>query len=233
MTYKIKRIFMNRFFAITLICASLIACNQKSKFEKANTNLANNILIDSLLTIRLEPSLKDWLDFYSINLKKFAPTDTLSVDWDELKKNTVIYFKKFRPEDEKYMPGVRCYSPDRKRFVDLIESAHDTSNDTAFVSRRWILESPHIEQRIYLYNRIDSTSMLLATKSKINMIENAVWVDNDCFVLAGVDRNEEQSMYYIAIYQIHEKDLRVFGLPDSTINMKDSYLKEVMLYNNK
>ena len=217
---------MIRFVFILCILLSVVACNNKSTIDKIKYNTTNNIFIDTTLVNQLKPILKDWLTFYSIDLSKFTPTDTLSVDWKGLKKNTFIYYKKFTPAEEKYMPGLRSYSPDRKRFIDLIEDSKDVEVNP---SQRWVFETPHSEQRVYLYNRIDSTSMLLSIKNKMNLVDNTYWIDNDRFVLAGVDRRINNEMFYLELYRVHEADITLLCLPDSTIPEKHSYLKEVIL----
>lgn len=222
-----------RFVSILTVFMFLFACKDKTALEKANTNAVNNIYIDPSLANEIQPVLKDWLDFYEISLSHFTPIDTTAIDWTDLKKNTFIYFKKFTPEDEKFMPGLRSYSPDRNRFVDLIEGTKDLADDMIVSTQKWELESPHVEQHIYLYNRIDSTSMLLAIKRKVNLIDNSYWIDNDRFVLSGVDRRQQQSMYYFDLYSIHEKVVMTFCLPDSTISEKDSYLIDILLPKRK
>lgn len=216
---------MLRFIFIFGVFISLIACKDKTTLEKANSNLIKEIYIDPSLAKQLQPIIKDWLDYYLIGINKFTPTDTLSIDWTDLKKNTFIYFKKFTPDDEKYMPGLRSYSPDRNRFVDLIEGTKDVSDEIAIST----IESPHIEQHIYLYNRIDSTSMLLSIKGKVNMIDNSYWIDNDSFILTGVDRRRKQSMFYLELYSIDEKEVMTFCLPDSTISDEKNYLKDILV----
>lgn len=217
---------MIRFVFISCILVSIVACNQKSTVEKINYNTANNIFIDTVLANEIRPVLDDWLTFYSISLNKFTPTDTLTVDWKNLEKNTFIYYKKFTLAEERYMPGLRSYSPDRKKSIDLIEDSQDVEINR---SKGWALESPHSEQHIYLYNRIDSTSMLLSIKDKMNLVDNTYWIDNDRFILVGVDKRANSMMFYLELYRVHEADVMIFSLPDSTILEKKSYLKEVIL----
>lgn len=217
---------MIRFILILCVCVSMVGCNQKSSIEKINYNTANNIYIDTVLADQLKPVLKDWLSFYSINLDKFTPIDTLSVDWSELKKNTFIYYKKFTPAEEKYMPGSRSYSPDRKKFIDLIEDSKDIVENHF---KGWVFEDPYSEQHVYLYNRTDSTSMLLSTKNKTNFADDGYWLDNDRFILAGVDKRANNKMYYLQLYRVDKADVIILCLPDSTISDDKSYLREVIL----
>lgn len=182
--------------------------------------------VDEAFISNTRSVLGDWLAYYGISLSSFKETKVSPFDIDYLKSAASIYYKKYDINDSTYLPNIRDYSPNHRFYLNVFESMNVHMKDSV-----WYFSGITDGQKIFLSDSQDSTLVLIASRNKNYLSDGAFWMNNDVFILTGLDkRNIKNCRYQIDVYDMQNKTISNYSRVDTTL--KDSE-KSYALYDMK
>lgn len=210
---------MRNFSFILVFTILFVSCqSKKSEVDIESKELVVKYINDSLANC-LDLLLSDWLTYYDIKVCGFQVKDTIQLDLHSLKKEAFVYFRKYSYDDGLYLPEVRDYSSNKRYHINLMEATNVHKEEDGTWSFSYIDEY----QQIFLCDRKDSTLMLISYKKLYNFIDAVFWIDNSEFVLAGVNRYENSTKYFMELYNLTNETMITYNLPDSMIKDSKKY----------
>lgn len=202
----------------------IVSCKSRNTGEGVESGDQAVLYISDSLSDRLSFSLSDWLTYYDIDVSNFQIKDTSKLEVQSLKNEAAVYFRKFADSDTLYLPNVRDYSPNGRYHLNLLEATNVCRGEDG----KWYFSGIDDYQQIFLCDRQDSSLMVVSLKKLYNFIDAAFWIDDVDFVLAGVDRQEYNTKYFIELYNLSNEIMVTYDLPDSTISGLDKcYMVDV------
>jgi len=139
---------------------------------------------------KIEPFLKDWLDFYKLNISCFK----LQNSYCGLLENdsTSIYFRKYTSDDDIYDPQLYDYSPDKIRYLNLIT----TSGAYREEDGKCYYFGGDDCQEIYLIDRNKKEKNMIVWKGAGGFCEDVFWIDNNIFAIVGKEYNKPEIILF-------------------------------------
>ncbi len=172
-----------------------------------------------------EPVLKNWLDFYVINLSKFRLKEVTKIDLSKPDDALSIYYEKFNPElCEKYTPELRDYSPNKERYIDMFErrSIFEKKADG-----KWHYEGSDDCQEIRFIDCANKLNKMISFRGISSIADAAFWVNDTVFCIVSFEDDEK---YYINVYNLNDHtETLYYYLNKSDKNIPESYF----IYNLK
>ena len=215
-----KYILVLYFIILFASCQS----NKVTQFESQDNQTEKNV--DEAFVANLRSILGDWLSYYSISLSSFKETKVSPFEIDYLKSAASIYYKKYNRNDSIYLPNIRDYSPNHRFYLDVFESMNVHMKDSV-----WCFSEMSDGQKIFLSDKQDSTLVLVASRNKNYLLDGAFWVNDEVFILTGLDKRDMKNCkYQIDVYDMYNKVISTYNRVDTTL--RDSQ-KSYALYDMK
>lgn len=217
------------FSLLLLVSIFTFSCKEKNKAEFACDEESEYPLIEDSVAGRVQWAISNWLEYYKINIHKFKLVSSEEINIPHLKANAKSYFRKYTPRDDAFLPEVRDYSPDNRYYLNLLEAA----NVKLDYNGNWcMMDDAFDSQYVFLFDKQDSTLMLVAMHDPDNYSDAVFWVDNTTFVISGRRflRKADNNRFYFNIYSLEDGVKDSYCLKDSSLmNDKNSYFKQVNL----
>ncbi|NDV68190.1 hypothetical protein [Dysgonomonas sp. 25] len=166
---------MKRFFAFVflLIWASLIfTCSSAGN---------DTIYIDKKTISALLPKIKDWLDYYNLDIRKFKPDGSSGIYIPQEYEES-IFCAQLPASDLMYKPKLREYSPDKNYCIPLYEFIAQYDEETGLYYGGW-----DDSQSVWLYDKSKKLGSVIQFNGVGSITEAAYWLDNNTFVLLGYE----------------------------------------------
>ncbi len=179
-------------------------------------------LITAAEVAELKPVLKEWLNFFGLDLAQFrlAYTNPLNAEGYLTSDDTLsLYYREFEDDFHgKYTPQSRDYSPNKRRYINLLETTLVYQEDDG----KWYCGGSDDCQEIRLVD-LDRRSdrMFLFTGTQFR--DGVFWKNNDCFILTAYSYNNE---YELTIYDLENGQQKAYRL--KAPQPKKSYLEYTM-----
>ncbi len=194
----------------------------RANFVQDSLTYLTEPFITATEVAELKPVLKEWLNFFGLDLAQFrlAYTNSLSAEYYLTSDDTLSpYYWKFEDDFHgKYTPQSRDYSPNKRRYINLLETTYVYQEDDG----KWYYGGSDDCQEIRLVD-LDRRSdrMFLFTGTQFR--DGVFWKNNDCFILTAYTYNNE---YELAIYDLKNEQQKVYRL--KALSPEKSYLEYTM-----
>ena len=171
--------------------------------------------VDSICVDNANNKMDSWLKYYEIDINEFLLVKT--VEYSFIEDPTSAYCREYNADDDIYQPNYHDYSPDKKRYVNLMETVLVNLEDDG---RLTYMGSDDCQQ-IYLVDREKKEKVMISFRGISSIAEAVFWLDDDVFVLA--DYNDEK--FSIQVFDILNKKVSLYQLNQQSD--KDSYLVRI------
>lgn len=168
-----------------------------------------------------EPVVKNWLDFYGIDIRKMKHCESREWDFYAEPDTTSIYYCPFTPEDDNGSLPAMQYSPDRRRYVDP-----DLPTLTLEEDGRYHYYGGDDCTGIYLTDRLMKVKGLILWGGSSTCLEGVFWKDNDSFALVGSGYYSADD-YFLQVYDLGTKSIALYEIEPDEEREKRSYKVEV------
>ena len=145
----------------------------------------------------IEHAIKNWLQFYHLNILDFTIRD-IDKTYTQNTKNdsgSSLYYLPFNPKKHDiYVPQLHDYSPNKQKYLNLLQTSGVYRNNGG----KYQYMGGDDSQEIYLIDRKNKTSELVLWMGASEFVEAIFWLDNDTFIAVGRNSHSEQK-YFIKI----------------------------------
>ncbi len=210
--YKIEALKMNRMRLILFV--TLLYCSSPtfslSDHSQENLVVENNLIsetdnkrpkIQKSLATTIEPAIKNWLQFYHLNILDFTIRDTdkkstqNTENSESLNDSSSLYNLSFNPKKHDiYQPRLHDYSPNKQKYLNLLQTSGVYRNSDG----KYHYMGGDDCQEIYLIDRKNKTTELVFWMGASEFVEAIFWLDNDTFIAVGRHSHSEQK-YFIQV----------------------------------
>lgn len=190
-----------------------------STYYSSGAMKGDTTYIDKETVGKIESSLKKWLDFYELNIHNFKfqhRSHYLSSN-----DSTSMYYRKYTSEDDIYDPQLYDYSPDKRRYLDLMTTAgayREEDGKCYYLGGDDCLE-------IYLTDRDKKEKNMIIWQGLGGFCEDVFWINNDIFAVVG----EEHSIPEIRLFNLNTNSYNHYSYDTDINDNSRSYFKEVNL----
>ncbi|MDR2955797.1 MAG: hypothetical protein LBV43_12020 [Prevotella sp.] len=182
------------------------ACNNKNKVNPENQSGENMALadtiplnIDSELAGKIKPVIGKWLEYYHLDINEFSLSDKKKLNLEQLKNDTTYpYYGKFEKKDDVYIPALHDYSPDKKKYINLLAA----SNVSLESDGKYHYTGSDDNQQLGLFNLEEKSYVMFSFRGINEFVDAVFWIDNDTFVLVGYNTLEAPGYYYLEMYDL-------------------------------
>ena len=121
-------IFLTAFVWLSSSLSSTMASDKLKSINLQQQNQASDPFINqtkiSNTTIeKIKPLIKNWLDYYHLDIANFYTGNTSSWPFD--KNDQGIYTQRFDyASDDVYIPQMHDYTPNKLKYISLIDTYH-------------------------------------------------------------------------------------------------------------
>jgi len=183
-------------------------------------------LIDTLLTQKVRPHIHSWLSHYKIDIDSFLLVAERRFNLDSLNHKDNPYYSDFTEEGVRYVPELRDYSPDKKRYVGLIEAMYPYLGEDG----KYHFGGSDDSQPIRLVDTAEKRSVLISFRGINDFADAVFWIDDTTFALVGYSTIDEIFRYTLEIYDLEREQLARYELADENSQSFRSYILDDMLF---
>jgi len=174
----------------------------KEESIKDSIEYFSKFIIHKDEVLALEPALKKWLNYHQIKLSDFRLIDIQSINpqYYLTSEDTLsLYYREYDENFEGiYTPESRDYSPDGKRYLNVLETTMVYKNED---DGKWYYEGSDDCQEIRLIDTERKTDrMFLFTGT--SFIDGAFWKNKDCFILVMYRNENYGGGFQIFVYDL-------------------------------
>lgn len=141
--------------------------------------------IDKKTASKIQPKLKKWLDFYKLDIYKFREIPVEGIFASNLlveNDTTSIYYRKYDVKtDGVYDSVINEYSPDKKRYVNILSSVGVYREDNG----KYYYMGGDDCQEVRTINREKKENYMIIWNGSGDFSEAVFWITNNLFVVAG------------------------------------------------
>jgi len=188
----------------------------------------DTVYIDKKTADKIEPELKKWLYFYSLNIMKFYySANGGCFSQDPLENDTTsMYYRAYTISNDIYDPQLYDYSPDKTRYVNLLSSTGVYREDDG---KCYYMGGDDC-QEIYLTDRKKKGNYMIIWNGAGSFSEAVFWVNNDVFIVAG-QRMEQMpgDTFVFHLIDLNKKDCKYFEYHTSKEDVMLYYFNEINL----
>lgn len=145
----------------------------------------DTVYIDKKTALKIQPKLKKWLDFYKLDIYKFRQIPVNGTFASNLfieNDTTSTYYRKYDTKaDDIYDPVMNEYSPDKKRYVNILSSIGVYREDNG---KYYYMGGDDCEE-IRMIDREKKENYMIIWNGSGEFSEAVFWITNDLFVVAG------------------------------------------------
>lgn len=162
---------------ISNIVANELKSVTPSYHDKTSTHIKINQKIPSSVINTIKPTIKDWLEFYHLDISKFY---IRSIGYSHFeKKNQGIYSRKFDPAvDDVYIPQMYDYSPSKQKYIKYLPIEKKVN--------KYIFLGNDDSQEIYLVDRKSKLQKIILWFGTTHFLEAVFWQDEDNLIAVGL-----------------------------------------------
>lgn len=174
---------------------------------------------------QLNKELSKWLHFHNIKVDdfKFQKVADLSLEQD----SGSIYQRDFEKEQKIYNPILNIYSPNKKKYINLLSTKGVYWHK---VDKQYYYGGGDDCEEIYYIDLNSETNNFIRFNGSFQLTENALWINNNIFILVSKSNYSEFYKYHIDIYRII-KEKRMIKKESYILQNEDeiSYNKDYFL----
>lgn len=164
---------------------------------------------------RIKPAIRKWLDFYKLDIYSFLgqiALNKLSLEDLAVEEDTLsMYYRKYeRKSDDVYQPLLYDYSPNKRFYLNLLETAGVAKED-----EKWYYIGGDDCLEIYLADRKKGNKALVHWLGAGTFVEGVFWLDNKSYIIVGYEHLEKpqyffqvngeySGRYYLSVDQLFE-----------------------------
>lgn len=183
-----------------------------NKNNIALENVGKHKKITKSVAKLIEPHLKDWLQFYHLNLLDFYLTrdeiQNIAINRiltndsvfgsDDEDTEQGIHARKFESSrDDVYIPQLYDYSPSKLKYLNLLETSGVYRDNGKFY-----YDGGGDCQEIYLTDRHNKTTKLVIWAGSTSFVEAIFWLDENTFIAVG---NKDLNIHYLQIFSYYKE----------------------------
>lgn len=175
---------------------------EESRQEELRDSLkyAREPLIHADEAAHYNKALKEWADYYGVEIAQFRlsgessfdPEEFLTIDDDQ---ENLFYCGRFDAGDDYYdcyIPQLNDYSPNKRRYVNVLEATVVYQDEE---DGKWYFNGSDDSQSLCFVDR-DRRIIKYLFNTGTAFIDGAFWPDNDCFVLAHYSTHSDEYCLY-------------------------------------
>lgn len=219
---------MEKIMIFVLTCFATFCVNKNDESLNSHISAITDILqsrqksIDSELLKEIKPVIDNWLKYHDLNISGFMINNTNHLDIERLKndKSYAYYnYTEFTKENEAYNPLFHDYSPDRMKYINLLEASLVSPESDG----KYHYSGSDDSKGICLYNRKDKSAVLISYRGYLDEAEAAFWVNDDMFIITGYARLNNPGEFTLEIYDISKNKQTRYSLAKA-YKRDESYL---------
>ena len=164
-------------------------------------------LIDEQDIALLQPFIKQWLDFYQLDLHQARLTHTeehVPINAGENKES--LYYHPFEAADDVGDDLCNLYSPDKMRYVNEYKGCEVSNGELSF--------NMDDSQNINLTDRRLRHHTMILFLGSLKVSHDVFWKDNDVFAIVGYSE-ATLSEYYIYLFDIKNSLVKRYAILDN------------------
>ena len=217
-------IFLTVFVWLSSSLSSTMASDKLKSINLQQQNQASDPFINqtkiSNTTIeKIKPLIKNWLDYYHLDIANFYTGNTSSWPFD--KNDQGIYTQRFDyASDDVYIPQIYDYSPNKQKYISFLDIYHETQSD------KYIFYGNEDCQEIYLIDHKNKTKRIVLFFGISQFLEAIFWLDEDHFIAVGYQEGESNDRYFMYIFSPDDK------MVDYYFDAKSEKLKSDYFFQN-
>ena len=173
------------------------------KHKKIPESVANSI----------KPSIKDWLQFYNLNISDFyyisqneeeeiiIYPSSVEIDYSDsiYNEERSPYKRDFEPKiHDVYLPRLYDYSPSKQKYLNLLETSGVFQKNG-----KYYFGGTDDCQEIYLTDRKKKTTIMVEWLGSQVFAEAAFWLDENNFIVVG---RKDDNVYFIRTFGDNGRD---------------------------
>ena len=180
---------------------------EKKKEAKYLQDFYENPLIDEQDIALLQPFIKQWLDFYHLDLHEARLTRTeehAPINAGEDKES--LYYHPFEAADDVGDDLCNLYSPDKMRYINEYKGCEISDGELSF--------NMDDSQNINLTDRRLRHHTMILFLGSLEVSHDVFWKDNDVFAIVGYSE-ATLSEYYIYLFDIKNSLIKRYAILDN------------------
>ena len=180
---------------------------EKKKEAKYLQDFYENPLIDEQDIALLQPFIKQWLDFYQLDLHQARLTRTeehAPINAGENKES--LYYHPFEAADDVGDDLCNLYSPDKMRYVNEYKGCEISDGKLSF--------NMDDSQNINLTDRRLRHHTMILFLGSLEVSHDVFWKDNDIFSIVGYSE-ATLGEYYIHLFDIKNSLVKRYEILDN------------------
>ena len=187
----ITLIWLNSYLSTAIAADNSKSVNLQQKNQSSDP-YSNKSKISNTTIAKIKPLIKDWLDYYHLDIANFYTGNTSSWPFD--KNDQGIYTQRFDyASDDVYIPQMYNYSPSKQKYISFLAIYHETQSD------KYIFYGNEDCQEIYLIDRKNKTKRIVLWLGLTQFLEAIFWLDEDHFIAVGYQKDELNDRHFIYI----------------------------------
>ena len=211
-------IWLNSYLSTAIAANNPKSVNLQQKNQSSDP-YSNKSKISDTTIKKIKPLIKDWLDYYHLDIANFYTGNKTSWPFD--KNYRGIYTKKFESaSDDVYIPQMYDYSPSKQKYISFLDIYPETQSD------KYIFYGNSDCQEIYLIDRKNKTKRIVLWLGLTQFLEAIFWLDEDHFIAVGYQEGESNDRYFMYIFSPDDK------MADYYFDAKAEKLKTNYFYQN-
>ena len=184
-------IWLNSYLSTAIATNNPKSVNLQQKNQSSDP-YSNKSKISNATIEKIKPLIKNWLDYYHLDIANFYTGNENSWPFD--KNYRGIYTKGFESaSDDVYIPQMYDYSPSKQKYISFLDIYPETQSD------KYIFYGNSDCQEIYLIDRKNKTKRIVLWLGLTQFLEAIFWLDEDHFIAVGYQKDELNDRHFIYI----------------------------------
>lgn len=184
-------IWLNSYLSTAIATNNPKSVNLQQKNQSSDP-YSNKSKISNATIEKIKPLIKNWLDYYHLDIANFYTGNENSWPFD--KNYRGIYTKGFESaSDDVYIPQMYDYSPSKQKYISFLDIYPETQSD------KYIFYGNSDCQEIYLIDRKNKTKKIVLWFGTTQFLEAIFWLDEDHFIAVGYQKDELNDRHFIYI----------------------------------
>jgi hypothetical protein len=220
---------------LSVSCKKPVSSDSNAVSEKEALNALDTVVspemeyIDGKLAEKIKPAIDDWLKYYALDISDFRTKQVSSLDIEKLKSDTAYSYHNyigFTKGRNVYNPRFYDYSPDKSRYVNLLEAS------SVFLAEdgKYHFGGSDDNQGISLFNRKDKSAVLVSYRGYSDSADAVFWIDDRMFVIVGYAAYNDPGEFTMEVFDMEQNTKSKYIL--SRVRKTDkSYLMAVNMKN--
>lgn len=149
---------------------------------------------------QIKPIIKNWLDYYQLDISNFYTGKVGSWPFDENYHG--IYTREFDPiTDDVYIPEQYDYSPSKQKYLDYLPIFKEKD--------KYVFVGNQDCQEVYLVDREKQTTTIVLWLGSKQFLEAVFWKDENNFIAVGF-LSDNPTGYFIYTYGPNNKYIEYY-----------------------